>query len=114
MEASKQVLTDRERLVSRLATNTGHSNKVTLTEMLPHVPGPERPMFEGLIEEINQLINVARRRLKQNQSLLVKMSEVTDQLLSVVNPQPQTTTYNRKGKISREGDGYKTSIRATV
>jgi flagellar biosynthesis/type III secretory pathway chaperone len=62
-------------------------------------------MFYSLIEEINNLISQVRKKIEQNQRLLMRLSEVTDQILSVTDPASQTKTYNRKGDLKRLSNG---------
>jgi flagellar biosynthesis/type III secretory pathway chaperone len=58
-------------------------------------------MFVSIIEEINSLITQVRRKVEQNQRLLNRLSEVTDQLLLMADPSGSTKTYDSKGNLSR-------------
>jgi len=56
-------------------------------------------MFESLVEEINNLISKVRSKIEQNQRLLSRLSEVTEQILSVTNPSAHSKTYSRTGNV---------------
>jgi len=99
MEASQILQKRRQGFVSHLARNFGRPEKSTLTELLPHMPDVTQPMFESIIEEINSLISNVRRKVSQNQRLLSRLLEVTDQILSSVNPTSHTKTYSKQGKL---------------
>ena len=53
-------------------------------------------MFESIIEEINSLISNVRQKVAQNQRLLSRLLEVTDHILSAVNPASHTLILTRK------------------
>ena len=110
MEMNQKILTNRQRLVAQLAEEAGQKQDSTLTEMLNVFPENSKPMFEGIISEINELITFARRKLTQNQQLLVKMSEVTDEVLKKADPQNRLATYDRKGKVASTGVSVKASV----
>lgn len=110
MEMNQKILSNRQRLVAQLAREAGKSQDSTLTEMLNVFPENSKPMFEGIISEINDLIAFARRKLTQNQKLLVKMSEVTDEVLRKADPQNRLATYDRKGKLNTTGVSVKASV----
>jgi flagellar biosynthesis/type III secretory pathway chaperone len=46
-----------------------------------------------------------RKKIEQNQRLLMRLSEVTDQILSVTDPSSQTKTYTRDGNLKRLSSG---------
>ena len=99
MEASQILQKRRQGYVSRLARSFGHSEKSSLSELLPYLPDVTQPMFESIIDEINSLISNVRRKVAQNQRLLSRLLEVTDQILSSVNPTSHTKTYSKQGKL---------------
>jgi len=99
MEASQILQKRRQGYVSNLARNFGHSEQSSLSELLPYLPDVTQPMFESIIEEINSLITNVRRKVAQNQRLLVRLLEVTDQILSTANPAYHGKTYSPNGKI---------------
>ncbi|MEK9772197.1 MAG: flagellar protein FlgN [Opitutae bacterium] len=99
MEASQILQKRRQGYVSHLARAFGRSEESTLSELLPHLPDVTQPMFESIIEEINSLISNVRRKVAQNQRLLARLLEVTDHILSSVNPSSHTKTYSKQGKV---------------
>ena len=99
MEASQILQKRRQGYVSHLARTFGRSEESTLSELLPHLPDVTQPMYESIIEEINSLISNVRRKVAQNQRLLARLLEVTDHILSSVNPTSHTKTYSKQGKV---------------
>ena len=79
----------------------GKSDSSSLSEIVSHFPDVTQPMFVSIIEEINSLITQVRRKVEQNQRLLNRLSEVTDQLLLMADPSGSTKTYDSKGNLSR-------------
>ena len=80
------------------------STDSSLTELLPHLPEVTKPMFESLIEEINNLITRVRRKIEQNQRLLMRLAEVTDQILGISDPVGHSKTYSKDGKLGKLSD----------
>lgn len=99
MEASQILQKRRQGYVSHLARNFGRSEKSTLSELIPHLPDVTQPMFESIIEEINSLISNVRRKVTQNQRLLARLLEVTDQILLASSPATHSPTYSKQGKV---------------
>ena len=99
MEASQILHKRRQGYVTTLAERFGEDKSSTLSEIINHFPDVTKPMFHSLIEEINSLISQVRKKIEQNQRLLMRLSEVTDQILSVTDPASQTKTYTRDGNL---------------
>ena len=97
MEASQILHKRRQGFVTSLAETFGEPKDSTLSEMVNHVHDVTLPMFLSIIEEMNSLITQVRKKIEQNQRLLMRLSEVTDQILSVTDPSTQTKTYTRDG-----------------
>ena len=113
MEASQILQKRRQGFVSSLANSLGASQDSNLSELIPHFPDVTQPMFESLVEEINNLITKVRAKIEQNQRLLNRLSEVTDQILSITNPSSHTKTYSRSGSI-RDLASDRSSINETA
>ena len=105
MEASQILHKRREGYVSDLAKLYGESNNSSLSEIVDYFPDVTQPMFHSIIDEINNLISQVRSKIEQNQRLLLRLSEVTDQILSVTDPSSQTKTYTRDGNLRRLSGG---------
>ena len=99
MEASQILHKRRQGYVTSLAERFGEDKSSRLSEIINHFPDVTKPMFHSLIEEINSLISQVRKKIEQNQRLLMRLSEVTDQILSVTDPASQTKTYTRDGNL---------------
>jgi len=104
MEASQILQKRRQGFVNHLARNFGQSTDSSLTELLPHLPEVTKPMFESLIEEINNLITRVRRKIEQNQRLLMRLAEVTDQILGTSDPVGHSKTYSKEGTPGKLSD----------
>ncbi len=109
MEASQMLQRRRQGFVSSLASSYGKPDESTLSELVPHFPDVTQPMFQSIIEEINSLISQIRRKIEQNQRLLNRLTEVTDQILGVTDPGSHSKTYDKSGDLSRlSSDGRST------
>ena len=105
MEASQILHKRRVGYVSDLAKLYGESKNSSLSEIVDYFPDVTQPMFHSIIDEINNLISQVRGKIEQNQRLLLRLSEVTDQILSVTDPSSQTKTYTRDGNLRRLSGG---------
>lgn len=109
MEASQMLQRRRQGFVSSLASSYGEPGESTLSELVPHFPDVTQPMFQSIIDEINNLISKIRRKIEQNQKLLVRLTEVTDQILMVSDPTGHSKTYDKRGDLSNlSSDGRST------
>jgi flagellar biosynthesis/type III secretory pathway chaperone len=99
MEANQILQNRRNNFVDSFASSLGVENSSTLSELIPHFPAATQPMFESIVEEINNLITLIRNKIAQNQRLLFRLSEVTDQILSISDPSSHSKTYSNKGEI---------------
>ena len=72
--------------LSNLAETFGEPDSSTLSELVSYFPDVTQPMFQSIIDEINSLISQVRNKIEQNQRLLRRLTEVTDQLLSMADP----------------------------
>ncbi len=109
MEASQMLQRRRQGFVSSLASSYGEPDESTLSELVPHFPDVTQPMFQSIIEEINNLISQIRRKIEQKQRLLNRLTEVTDQILGVTDPGSHSKTYDKSGDLSRlSSDGRST------
>jgi flagellar biosynthesis/type III secretory pathway chaperone len=89
----------RKQLVQTIAFEEGCSEQLSLLGLLPHFPAPARPMLEALVNEVNRLIRQTRRRARQNQMLLVRTIELSQEMLRRLRPGTVTKTYASNGQI---------------
>ena len=101
MEASQILQKRRQGFVEALAKNFGKPYHSKLSELLEYVPDVTQPMFESIIDEINNLITKVRRKVEQNQRLLTRLCDVTDQVLQATSPASHSKTYSATGKVGR-------------
>lgn len=99
MEASQMLQRRRLGFVNSLAQSFGESDDSTLTELVPYFPDVTQPMFLSIIEEINNLISAVRSKIEQNQRLLSRLNEVTDQILGLTDPSSHSKTYDKQGDL---------------
>jgi flagellar biosynthesis/type III secretory pathway chaperone len=99
MEASQMLQNRRQGFVETLAGSMGASKDSSLSDLIPHFPDVTQPMFQSLVEEINNLISKIRSKIEQNQRLLSRLSEVTEQILSIADPASHSKTYSRSGSV---------------
>ena len=110
IEASQMLQKRRQCFVTSLANSLGEPSDSSLNQLVVHFPVVTQPMFQSIIEEINKLISQIRYRISQNQKILARLSEVTDQLLSVTDPKSHSKTYNRSGDVSRLSKSGRSSL----
>ena len=84
MEASQILLRKRQGFVLSLVIREPNSS--TLSEIVSYFPDVTQPMFLSIIDEINSLISQVRRKVEQNQRLLKRLTDVTDQILLMADP----------------------------
>jgi flagellar biosynthesis/type III secretory pathway chaperone len=97
----------REQIARELAISVGRNPEITVRQLIDYCEEVVRPLLHALIYEVNQLITKTRRRGQQNQMLLARSIEVSQQILQRLNPGALTKTYSRRGRIniSRGGVG---------
>ena len=71
----------------------------SILQAILHFPQPMRPLVEALATEVNRLIAKVRRRAQQNQMLLARTIEVTQELCEKLKPGTVTRTYAPDGKM---------------
>lgn len=89
----------REILVAELATVSGQPAHSSLTALKPLFADPMWLLVQALIAEVNRLIALARRRAQQNQMLLARTIEVTQEIVATLRPGTVTRTYSPQGRM---------------
>lgn len=89
----------RELHVAALAR--AHRRPVTepLRRLLDLFPADERPLLDALIDEINRLLQIVRRRARQNHAILVRAVELRRELLAALRPDALPRTYAPGGRV---------------
>lgn len=90
----------REFLVRQLALEQQQPSESPLAVLLPFFPEPVRPLISALIEEINNLIARTKKRAGQNQMLLARSIDLSQQILQRLNPAGITKTYTQSGRVN--------------
>ena len=89
----------REELVRKSAESIQMPVRSPLGVLIEFFPESVRPLLVALIEEVNRLLVRTKRRARQNQMLLARSIEVTQDILRMLNPGIVTKTYSRKGRL---------------
>jgi flagellar biosynthesis/type III secretory pathway chaperone len=89
----------REATANELACLSQIQGPTTLRKLVPHFRAVLRPLIEALADEVNRLITETKRRAQQNQMLLARSVELTQELLSHVNPRAVSKTYSARGRM---------------
>jgi flagellar biosynthesis/type III secretory pathway chaperone len=89
----------RESVARASAEAAGFPEQTALKELVHFFRPAVRPMVEALTDEVNRLINYTRRRAQQNQMLLSRAMEVTQEVLGRLSPDTLTRTYSPGGKM---------------
>jgi flagellar biosynthesis/type III secretory pathway chaperone len=112
---STQIIKNRRvDMVASISEILGNEADASLSELLPSFPSVAQPMLEALINEINSLIAKTRKVLRQNHMLLSRASEVTEKILTALNPKPTTKVYTRRGNISFKTASLGSCIRTSA
>ncbi len=115
MQTNHGLLIRRKQILSDLAVQLDRDAESTVSQLIPYFPEAVQPMFESLTQEINNLIGNARSKVKQNQILLSRLSEVTNELLEAVAPEGSITkTYDRRGDLTIKSNVENRSLKTTV
>jgi len=90
---------EREATADELARLAQLPQPATLLSLAPHFRPAVRPLVEALAGEVNRLIGHTRRRAQQNQMLLARSVELTQELISRLSPRAVSKTYSSKGRV---------------
>ena len=89
----------REATANELAILSQIPTPATLGNLTPLFRPAVRPLIEALADEVNRLIGYTRRRAQQNQMLLARSVELTQELVSQISPRAVTKTYSARGQV---------------
>ena len=90
---------EREATADELAKLSHAPRPATLRSLAPHFREAVRPLVEALAGEVNRLITHTRRRAQQNQMLLARSVELTQELVSRLSPRAVSKTYSARGRV---------------
>lgn len=99
LETARTTRKTREAISRAAAQAAGFAEQTALKELVHFFRPAVRPMIEALTDEVNRLINFTRRRAQQNQMLLSRAMEVTQEMLGRLSPDSLTRTYSPGGKM---------------
>ena len=89
----------REATADELAKLSQLPQPATLRNLAPHFRAAVRPLVEALADEVNRLIAHTRRRAQQNQMLLARSVELTQELVMRLSPRTVSKTYSARGRV---------------
>lgn len=116
-DANRLLKESRERIVVRLVSDWGSDPaKTRISQLISFFPEAMQPMVQSIADEINELIGKSRRRLEQNRLLLKRLSSITEEMLSFINPDlVPNKTYSAKGAMQVKAPASKpTSVEMTA
>lgn len=105
VEEVGQCLHEREDLGRDLAAKCERPADIPLRELVSDAPEPMRLLLVALIDEVNSLVFRTKRRARQNQMLLFRSMDVSQQLLRRLSPGEVVQTYSSEGRASLSVSG---------
>lgn len=104
---------ERECRVRILAEELEEPQETSLRELTALCSEPVRLLLGALIDEINSLVARTKHRARQNQMLLARSIDVSQQILQRLNPGGVIKTYSNTGRASIAVAGAARSIATT-
>ncbi len=98
-ELIRQCQKRRTAAVRATAAGAGCPEGTSLSRLIPYFPTAAWPLLRALVSEVNRLIRQTRRRARQNQMLLARTIEVSQEILRRLNPGAVTKTYSAQGRV---------------
>jgi flagellar biosynthesis/type III secretory pathway chaperone len=90
----------RQQLRSELATAAGQPVAVSFRSLIALAPQEYRPLLEALVDEVNDLLQRAQQRLRQNHLLLSRSLDLMQQMfLSLFPSSSRGQAYNKAGAV---------------
>ena len=89
----------RKEAVRAAAIDTGCPEDTSLIKLIPNFSATAWPLLRALVSEVNRLVRQTRRRARQNQMLLARTIEVSQELIQRLNPGTITRTYSADGRV---------------
>lgn len=90
---------NRSEYVQELASEVGLSGESRTKALIPFMPKNVQELFCALVDELADLFLRSQSKAGQNQMLLVRSTEVIEQVIRMVQPEAATKTYDSKGAI---------------
>lgn len=103
----------REHHVALLAADRDLPPGCSLRRLLALFPADQRPLFEALIDEINRLLQVIRRRSQQNHAMLARAVEIHRDIIATLRPDALPRTYAPPGRRPAPAAPLSASLQAT-
>ena len=99
LAVAKQRGHERDKTVRLLVSRVAGKDSGSLRAIIHHAPEAARSLIEALVDEVNSLIRRAQRRARQNQMLIARSIEVSQQLIERLSPAAVSKTYSRQGQL---------------
>lgn len=90
----------REALARESAELLNRPPESSLRELTQFFPQTVQALFQALIDEVNQLLSRTKRRAHQNQMLLARSVEVSQDILCRLDPGAMTKSYSPEGRLN--------------
>ncbi len=100
IEMTNSMRTNRVKITGALALDEERPQSTPIGDLLDDLPDSVRPLLEALIDDIRAILDKLRTRARQNQMLLSRARELTEDILQTLQPQERIKTYGAGGKLS--------------
>lgn len=90
----------RETVARESAERFNRPQECSLRELTEFFPQTVQALLHALIDEVNQLLFRTKRRARQNQMLLARSVEVSQEILCKLNPDAVTKSYSQEGRLN--------------
>lgn len=99
LESNNRVREEREHLIEEIAHTAGYEDTPSLRRMLHLFPQTAQGLISALIEEVFSAIGKIQYKARQNQMLLMRITQLTEELLQKIFPVEKTSTYSPTGAV---------------
>lgn len=100
LDSNNRAREEREKIIEGFAFDAGYQEVPSLKEMLHLFPENARGLLCALIDEVFSSIGKIQYKAKQNQMLLMRITQLTEQLLQQLYPVENTKTYSPNGAVT--------------
>jgi flagellar biosynthesis/type III secretory pathway chaperone len=85
--------------VRATAVGAGCAETTPVSKLIRYFPPAAWPLLQALVTEVNRLVRQTRRRARQNQMLLARTIEISQEMLQRLSPGSVTKTYSAQGRV---------------
>ena len=112
IDISARFRRERETLMRQIAEENAMPLHTPLAQMRSIFPEAAQPLLQALSREIIEMLNVLRRRSRQNQTLLARTCDIMEKTLQLMRPGSFVKTYSARGGVSMHVSSVGANIQA--